>query len=132
MSREPPSPKPRIDKLGVKRGARVVVLGVRDADFLAELRSRTGEIATRVRKDTDLIFYRAEARADLDRLERLRAALVPDGAIWVVRPKGVKAITEMDVIEAGKRASLVDNKVVAFSVTHTAERLVIPVALRRR
>ena len=38
----------------------------------------------------------------------------------------------MDVIDAAKDARLVDNKVVAFSATHTAIRLVIPVALRPR
>jgi hypothetical protein len=42
----------------------------------------------------------------------------------------VKTITEGDVMAAGKAAGLVDVKVVRFSETHTAEKFVIPVALR--
>ena len=39
-------------------------------------------------------------------------------------------MSEAAVMAAGKAAGLVDTKVVAFSETHTAERLVIPVARR--
>jgi hypothetical protein len=49
-----------------------------------------------------------------------------------VRPKGSKAITEAETMAAGKRAGLVDVKVVSFSETHTAEKFVIPVAARPR
>ena len=37
---------------------------------------------------------------------------------------------QADVLNAGKAAGLVDVKVVRFSETHTAEKLVIPVARR--
>jgi len=47
-----------------------------------------------------------------------------------VYPKGQKHIREIDVINAGKSAGLVDNKVARFSETHTALRLVIPLANR--
>ena len=50
--------------------------------------------------------------------------------LWIVRPKGSKAIGESDVFEAAKGAGLVDTKVVAFSKTHTAHKCVIPVELR--
>ncbi len=56
----------------------------------------------------------------------------PDGAIWIVRPKGRKEITEAETMAAGKRAGLVDVKVVSFSDVHTAEKFVIPVAKRPR
>jgi hypothetical protein len=38
----------------------------------------------------------------------------------------------VEVISAAKSAGLVDNKVASFSATHTALRLVIPVARRPR
>ena len=60
----------------------------------------------------------------------MRKAIVSNGAIWVVYPKGRKDIHELDVIAAGKAAGLVDNKVVGFSVTHTSLRFVIPLANR--
>jgi hypothetical protein len=43
-----------------------------------------------------------------------------------VRPKGRPEIGEAAVMAAGKAAGLVDVKVVSFSVTHTAEKFVIP------
>jgi hypothetical protein len=48
-----------------------------------------------------------------------------------VSRKGKAAtLRDVDVIEAAKAVGLVDNKVVSFSPTHTALRLVIPVARR--
>jgi hypothetical protein len=45
-------------------------------------------------------------------------------------PKGSDAISERDVMTAGKAAGLVDVKVVRFSDTHTAEKYVIPAGKR--
>ena len=50
----------------------------------------------------------------------------------MIRPKGVKTITEADTMAAGKAAGLVDVKVVKFSETHTAEKFVIRVSERKR
>jgi hypothetical protein len=60
----------------------------------------------------------------------LEASIKPNGAIWVVYPKGQKHIREIDVMAAGKSAGLTDNKVCRFSETHKALRLVIPLARR--
>jgi hypothetical protein len=78
----------------------------------------------------DIIFYGASTRSALAKLVPLQKNIARNGAIWVIRPKGVAAITERDVMEAGKAAGLVDVKVVRFSDTHTAEKFVIPVAKR--
>ena len=56
----------------------------------------------------------------------------PDGTLWIVRPKGRTEITERETMAAGKKAGLVDVKVVSFSETRTAEKFVIPVARRAR
>ena len=50
--------------------------------------------------------------------------------MWVVYPKGRTDPSEVDVLEAGKAAGLVDVKVARFSETHTALKFVIPVARR--
>jgi hypothetical protein len=124
--------KPLVDKLGVKAGARVVVIGVDDAAFLDELRTRTTDITFGQPRDpTDLIFIAVDDPAELMALGELRQHLKPDGAIWVVRRKGAdRTLREIDVIEAGKFAGLVDNKIASFSDTHGAMRLVIPLAQR--
>jgi hypothetical protein len=63
--------------------------------------------------------------ADLQRLNDLKGYIEPNGAIWVIRPKGGRsALSDTDVIDAGLAAGLVDNKIVSFSETHGAMRLV--------
>jgi hypothetical protein len=120
-----------IDKLGVKPGQRVAVLGVEGAEFLTDLASRVPEYSRGQRiSDADLIFFSAEALGDLARLKSLSKSIRKNGAIWVVHPKGQTHIREVDVINAGKSAGLTDNKVCRFSDTHTALRFVIPLARR--
>ncbi|HXN71879.1 MAG TPA: hypothetical protein VN861_04910 [Candidatus Acidoferrales bacterium] len=120
-----------IDKLGVKVGQRIAVLGVEDAEFLKDLADRVPEYSRgRLIASTDLIFFSAEACEDLSRLKSLARSISKSGGIWVVYPKGQKHIREIDVINAGKSAGLTDNKVCRFSETHTGLRFVIPVAKR--
>ena len=128
--RNPPS---LLDKLGVKPDMRVAVLGVDDDAFLEQLAARTSDIARRTpKKDTDVIVFGANSVTDLSRLEKLRGYLTPAGAIWVVHTKGKgAAFKDADVFAAAKQAGLVDVKVAAFSTTHTAEKLVVPVKLRK-
>lgn len=125
------NPKSLLDKLGVKPESKVVVLAVRDSGFLKQLKARLAKpAATRPVAGADIIFLAVEAREELKQLARVKQSLQPAGAIWVVRPKGTPHIKDTDVIAAGKAAGLVDVKVAAFSPTHTAEKLVIPVKLR--
>jgi hypothetical protein len=120
-----------IDKLGVKPGQRIAVLGVESAEFLTELAARVPEYSRGKRiNEADLIFFSAEAIADLGQLGSLARSIQKNGAIWVVSPKGQRHIREIDVINAGKSAGLTDNKVCSFSTTHTALRFCIPVAKR--
>lgn len=125
------NPKSVIEKLGVKPGQSVAIVRIEDDAFIAGL-EKAGALVNvgKPKKNSDAIFYGATAREELDRLVALRTALAPNGALWVIRPKGVKAITESDVMAAGKAAGLVDVKVVKFSETHTAEKFVIPVSAR--
>ncbi|MEA2587192.1 MAG: hypothetical protein QOH66_119 [Actinomycetota bacterium] len=123
-------PKPVIDKLGVKPRMRVALVDVDDDRFRAQLAERA-EVAEGLPQDCDLIFVGGPERAALARLTALQHHLKPDGALWVLRPKGSPDITEMQVLDAGRAAGLVDTKVVAFSSALTAEKFVIPVARRR-
>ena len=126
--------RPLIDKLGVKPGARVGILGVEDAAFLSLLRERTDDITLGdALPDTDLVFLEVDSVDDLGRIEPLRATVKPDGAIWVVSPKGKgAAVRDVDVIEAAKVAGPVDNRSLASSPTHPSLRLAIPRSQRAR
>jgi hypothetical protein len=127
-----PSSKPLLHKLGVKPGMHVAVVGLDDAAFVRKLSERGCEVVTGApRGESHLIFLHAKVPEGLvERLGRLEPRLKRDGAIWVIRPKGTPGFKEVDVIEAGKRAGLVDNKIASFSDSLSAMRLVIPVARR--
>jgi hypothetical protein len=124
------NPKSRVDKLGVKADQRIAALGPLPADFLAELEASGADVSRRVRKSSDIIFTAMSSRRDLPALKKLRDALQPAGAIWVIRPKGDPRISESEVMQSGKSAGLVDVKVVRFSASHTAEKFVIPITRR--
>lgn len=134
------SATPLLDKLGVRPGMRVAIVGDVDPDgsFRRLLAGRTSDVTLgRPAPATDLAFLAADSAAELAApdagLAALRARIRPNGAIWVVSRKGRAAtIRDVEVIAAAREADLVDNKVVAFSETHTSLRLVIPVALRPR
>ena len=127
---------PLLDKLGVRPGMRVALVGPVDPDgsFAAQLADRTPDVTIGPPlPDTDLVFLAADSATELSALSAVRARIRPNGAIWVVSRKGRAAtIRDVEVIAAAKASDLVDNKVASFSATHTALRLVIPVALRPR
>lgn len=117
------NPPSRLDKLGVKPGMTVVVDGVEDEAFIAELGTRVelGEADEGI----DILFLAAEDLADFDRLEDWEGALGPKGAIWIVAQKGKGApLKDVEILEAVRGLGFVDTKVCAFSQTHTALRFV--------
>lgn len=125
------NPKSVIQKIGIKAGQVVSVVHLDDEAFVEDL-EKAGAVVSRgrARKSSDAIVYGASTRADLERLATLKSSLAPNGALWIIRPKGKKEITESDSMAAGKAAGLVDVKVVRFSDTHTAEKFVIPLKSR--
>lgn len=125
------SKRSRIDKLGLKPGMRVAVLGVEDRWIMKELRERTDDVATtRAKKDTDMILFGVDGPKPLVRLATLRRSLRRNGMIWAIWPKGQKHIKEDMIRAAAIATDLVDVKVIAFSETLSGLKLVIPVAKR--
>jgi len=124
-------PKSRIEKLGVKPGAKVALFGEFDAEFLRELSSLTKSVSKgKTTSDSDWIFFAADSKADLVSLSKISKSIQGATALWIVYPKGQKHITENDVLAAGRKTGLKDVKVVGFSPTHTALKFVIPLASR--
>lgn len=123
------NPKSRADKLGVKAGQTFALVNIDDDALEGELLAK-GAMRGPLKKGIDVVFLGANAKKALSKLATLKGKIAVNGAIWVVRPKGVKTITERDVMAAAKEAGLVDVKVVRLSETHTAEKVVIPVASR--
>ncbi|WP_168074548.1 DUF3052 family protein [Caulobacter sp. SSI4214] len=117
------NPPSRLDKLGVKPGMTVVVDGVEDEAFIAELETRVA--LDEAEEGVDLLFLGAEDLADFDRLEDWAGALAAKGAVWVVARKGKGApLKDVEILEAVRGLGFTDTKVCAFSSTHTALRFV--------
>jgi hypothetical protein len=126
------NPRSLMDKLGLKAGQRVALIGLEDESFEAEVRTRCTDVSVgKAKGGSNVVFLGVAAKRDLARIATIARSLEPAGALWVVRPKGRPEPSESQVMEAGRAAGLVDVKVVRFSATHTAEKFVIPVARRR-
>jgi hypothetical protein len=126
MSPDFVSTRPLLDKLGVKPGAKVALVNLRDPGFTRLLRTRTSDITTgRPKAPCDLVFVSISTRDELARIAEVKSWIEPNGGIWVVRPKGGRSdLRDTDVIDAGLAAGLVDNKIASFSDTQGAMRLV--------
>ena len=119
------NPKSRLDKLGVKPGMRVGVLGVDDADLAGELAAKQAAPVNDL-SDLDILFYAADNADELGRIGELIPALAERGALWVVSRKGKAAtVKDAEVMAAAKSFGMVDNKVVSFSPTLTALRFTL-------
>ena len=132
---------PLLDKLGIRPGMRVAIVGALEDDdevlddegpFRARLAERTSDVTEgRPKPDSDIVLLAADTTVELVALAELRSRIRPAGAIWVVSRKGKAAtLRDIEVMAAAREHGLIDNKVVAFSARRTALRLVIPVALR--
>jgi hypothetical protein len=117
------NPKTLADKLGVKAGQRVRLVGAADAELVGA-GHQVGE------GEADVVFLAADAPSELEQIARLRDEIARDGAIWVIRPKGRDDLSEAMVVGAGRGAGMHDVKIARISATHTGMKFVIPVAQR--
>ena len=125
------NPKSRMEKLGLKQGAKVSVIGKLDPEFEAELERVSPDFECgAIAKDTEWIFLIAETRKELAKAGNIAKVMRGVVALWIVYPKGRKELTEMDVLNTGRKARLKDIKVMSFSSTHTALKFVVPVEKR--
>jgi len=124
-------PKSRLEKLGIKPGVSVSVLGEFDEEFVRELcKCTTAVTKQKLPADCESIFFAAESSEELASVAKVAKTMKGAAALWIVYPKGLKSITENDVLAAGRKAGLKDVKVVGFSPTHTGLKFVIPLAAR--
>ena len=124
-------PKSRLEKLGVKSGAKVSLIGKFDTEFLREIRALAKSVTEgKSAPGSDQLFFAADAKEDLSALTKIAKSISGAAALWVVYPKGQKHIAENDVLSAGRKSGLKDIKVVGFSSTRTALKFVIPVRER--
>jgi len=136
------NPPTLLDKLGVKAGQEVAEIGLTDVHLLAQLEQTVDLLRTLsysvdpvvhdiAGAELDLVFVEVSTRADFVFIPIAARSIAQGGAVWVLHPKGRADLKDVDVIEAGRAAGLVDNKVARVSDTLSALRFVIPKANRR-
>ena len=128
---------PLPQKLGIKAGHRVLLLGAPEgfeADVLGPLPDGV-KVARSLRGEADVIVSFHVRRGELERrLPRLRAAMKPASGLWIAWPKKASKvptdITENVVREIALPTGLVDTKVAAVDAVWSGLRLVIRVENR--
>jgi Protein of unknown function (DUF3052) len=120
-----------VDKLGIKPGFAVAFsdepLAI-DAALRERVLGRTGRAPAADDEPVDVVLVGATHETDAEAtLKRWRARLDPAGGIWLLTPKRGQPgyIDQRDLIEVGKTAGVVDNKICSVSDTLSGMRFVI-------
>ena len=121
-----------LDKLGLKPGHAVRVVGKGDKALLARVREKVGRALVR-RGLADVVLYWPRSEGEITpSLAELRGGIVEDGGIWVFTAKrgqrsasGMEYLNQTDLIPLGLAAGLVDNKTCSVSDTESGMRFVI-------
>ena len=126
------------DKLGLKPGHAVKVVGRGDPDLLQRVREKIGRgfIKTGL---ADVVLYWPKTTAEITpALVELRHAIVENGGIWVMTAKrnqrsasGMEYLNQTDLIPLGLAAGLVDNKICSVSDRESGMRFVIRIKDRK-
>lgn len=121
-----------LDKLGLKPGHAVRVVGGGDRALLARVREKVGRGLVRGGL-ADVVLYWPRTAAEITpTLAELRVAIVEQGGIWVFTAKrdqrsasGMGYLNQSDLIPLGLAAGLVDNKTCSATEAESAMRFVI-------
>ena len=126
------NPKSLMEKLGVKPGLEVAIVGRFETSFRTEIMNALGvKPGVKPIPGLDLVFFLIAHENDPAQLVDLIPAIEPDGAIWAVYPRGRTGISEDTIRSAARGAGLVDVKIVRVSDVYGAVRLVIRKAARK-
>src|SRR6185295_12450115 len=129
------------DKLGIKPGQAVRVVGAGDAGLLERVRAKTGRDLAAEHERADIVLYwPATADEITATLRTLKGVIAPAGGVWVISSKRGKVgpggapygrsierpyLPDQTLIPLGLDAGLVDNKICSVSEQETAMRFVI-------
>jgi len=125
------NPPSLMKKLGVKPGLTAAIMGPIESEFVRDI-EREGVGVLVDSAPVDLVFLQSDEPAELVRTQEAARRISPEGAVWVITPRGRPELRDIEVMAAGKAVGLVDVKVCRFSDTHTALKFVIPKADRHK
>jgi hypothetical protein len=115
-------PKRLIDKLDVKTGAAVWLIGIDDETLISQIEERTALISRgRSATSREVVFVGVESEKDLDRIGRAMKAMTDGGAIWVVHRKGRSGVADTTIFAAAKALGLTYTKVARLGYAYRRE-----------
>ncbi len=130
------SGKPIVQKLGIKPGFRIFATGlsVPYREVVGELPDDV-TLARAAKAPLDMVhLFATEAKGLAAKLQSYRAAIEPDGMIWVSWPKKASGVatdlSDVVVRDTALPLGLVDIKVCAVDETWSGLKFVIPTAQR--
>lgn len=118
------NPKSLLDKLGLKPGQKLALIGSTPDPVLTAELARGGFAGDHPAEGADWVLLLAGSVDDLAIVPDLAAMLAPKAGLWIIYPKGRRDIPEADVRAVGRGVGWVDNKVCAVSPTQTALKFV--------
>jgi len=117
------------DKLGLKPGHAVRIVGKADRALLQKVRAKIGRGFSAAEEKADVVLYWAASDKEVTAiLKKLKRGIALNGGIWVItfkKGKGAPYVIDRALIAAGLKAGLVDNKICSVSDTQSAMRFVI-------
>ena len=124
------NPPTLLDKLGIKSGHVVKIIGDAPVEFIELLIASDVRIVKEVSEPSSLYVLFVETVEELTMLSEIRSQMAKSDCVWVVYPKGRKHFTQLDVLNHGRSLQLTDIKICAFSGELSALKFVIPTNLR--
>lgn len=119
------NPRTRLEKLGIRPGSEVFISAVDDPEIDNELFS-IGARSVGADKAAVLLIGIA-ARDDLAKIATWARVMPQMAHLWILRPKGrAAAISEAEVMAAGRAVGLSLSKTLSFSDHLTGERFTWP------
>jgi len=118
------NPQSLADKLGVRDGQTVRILNLDDPELTASLSAKSARLVNGTSQRCDLVMLGVERASELRQIGDLGETLAPGGSIWVVLTKALRTVTKANVITIAREAGLAHVKIVDYSETRAAYRIV--------
>jgi len=123
-----------VQKLGIKPGERVEVIGDVGSGLRGEAKEAAGRGLVRSGQLNGAIVLIESLEEAQEALVRYRARMRDDGYLWLVtRKRGhERFLNQMTIVPYAKRVGLIDNKTCSIDDERSGIRFVVPRALRSR
>lgn len=116
-------PQTQAEKLGVREGDTVRIIGHEDPELLASIADKGASAVHSSTATCDVMVLGVERPTDLHAVRHLFDRIRPSGSLWVLLPKSVRTVTKANVVVAARESSLELSKALDYSESFSAFRM---------